>query len=276
VQGDAQIGMALTPRAARNLERHRDIALLRSAQFMSVFLSFNTEKPYLRDPAIRRALAQAVDRDAFVAGLYDDSATPATGSVPPTLRHHRQPGSPIRFDPDEARRVLAKAPVAAQTLEMYLWRDPRPYLPDPALAGQLLARSFRAVGIKVSAHFVSFDELNDRICKQGLHDMVVFGWSPSYPDPENIYWLLTPEGLSCARYADPAFRDLFRRVSSELDLAKRDSLFAQIEALIAVSRPWLPLANVADHIAVRSEVRGYRYGFSFINLLWLKNATLQR
>lgn len=273
VQGDAQIVMALPPDAARAAERHREIAVLRSARFMSLFLSFNTEKPYLRDAAVRRALAQAVNRAALVAELYGDSATPATGSVPPTLHQHR-PGSPLRFDPEAARRALAKTPVASRTLSLYLWRSARPYLPDPARAGRLLARSFAAVGIKAEPQLVSFDELDGKICKQGLHDLVVLGWSPSYPDPENIYWLLTPEGLSCARFADPAFRELFRQVSSELDLARRDRLFARIEALIAESQPWLPLANIADQIVVRNEVKGYRYGFSFVNLLWLKNAYL--
>jgi serine/threonine-protein kinase len=273
VQGDAQIGMALPPEAARAAERHREIAVLRSARFMSLFLSFNTEKPYLGDPAVRRALALAVDRAALVRELYGDTAAPATGSVPPTLHQHR-PGSAVGFDPEAARRALAGTPVASRTLSLYLWRSARPYLPDPARAGRLLARSFAAVGLKAEPHLVSFDELDGKICKQGLHDMVVLGWSPSYPDPENIYWLLTPEGLSCARFADPAFRDLFRQVSSELDLARRDRLFSRIEALIAERQPWLPLANIADQIVVRSEVRGYRYGFSFVNLLWLKNAYL--
>ena len=277
IQGDAQIVMALPHRIAHKLERHRDISMLRSAQFMSVYLSFNTAKPYLRDPAVRWALSMALDRDQLVKELYQGSATVAMGSVPPTLRRSRQAGSSVRFDPAEARRALAKTPVAARTLRLYLWRDARPYMPDPALAGRLLASSFQAAGIRVTPVFVTFDELNDRICgKAGLHDLVVFGYSPAYPDPENIYWLLSQEGMSCARFADRDFQELFNKASAEQDIAKRDSLFAQLESLVALKRPWLPLAHVADHIAIRSEVKGYQYGFSFINLLWLKNAFLQR
>jgi ABC-type transport system substrate-binding protein/serine/threonine protein kinase len=276
IQGDAQIVMALPPLVARKLEQHRDLSVLRSAQFMTVYLAFNTQKPYLRDPAVRRALAMALDRGELVRQLYQDRATVAPASVPPTLLHH-EPASSFRFDPDQARTLLARTGLADQPLRLYLWRAPRPYLPDPELAGRLLARSLQAVGIKAKPILVSFDELNDEVCgKQGLHDLVVFGWSPAYPDAENIYWLLTREGYSCARFPDAAFQQLFDRASSEEDAAKRDGLFLELESLIVRSRPWLPLAHVADHIAVRGEVRGYQYGFSFINLLWLKNAFLQR
>jgi ABC-type transport system substrate-binding protein/serine/threonine protein kinase len=276
IEGDAQIVMALPPLVARKLEQHRELSVLRSAQFMTVYLSFNTEKPYLRDPAVRRALAMALDRGELVKKLYQDRATVAPASVPPTLLHH-EVASLVRFDPAEARSLLAGTGLADQPLRLYLWRAPRPYLPDPELAGRLLVRSLQAVGLKVKPILVGFDELNDEVCgKQKLHDLVVFGWSPAYPDAENIYWQLTREGYSCARFPDARFQELFDRASAEQDAAKRDALFLELEALIARSRPWLPLAHVADHIAVRGEVRGYQYGFSFINLLWLKDAFLQR
>jgi oligopeptide transport system substrate-binding protein len=75
------------------------------------FLSFNTRRPALADPRVRRALALAVDRRRIVARVELGGQEPAWRLTPPALGATTAApfASPIRDDPAAARRLLAEA-----------------------------------------------------------------------------------------------------------------------------------------------------------------------
>ncbi len=75
------------------------------------FLSFNTRRPALADPRVRRALALAVDRQRLVERVELGGQEPAWRLTPPAifLATDRAFTSPLRDDPAEARRLLAEA-----------------------------------------------------------------------------------------------------------------------------------------------------------------------
>ena len=268
-QGNAQMAVSVPAAVLEKLERHRGLSVLQTAKYMTVYLAFNTSRSYLSDPAVRRALCMAVDREQFVAQVFRGGAMTAVGSVPPTFLRPKRDGSPP-FDLDRARLTLAGAPISSRTLTLYVWREARPYLPDPGRAVELLAASFRTAGIKVTPVLVTYDERAKTIDK-GLFDMALIGWAPEYPDAENIYWLLGPQGF--APFADTEFNGLLSKADEELDSTAREELFAQIESMVALKRPWLPLAHVADNLVVRHEVKGYQFGLQ-TGTPYLKDAFL--
>jgi oligopeptide transport system substrate-binding protein len=64
-----------------------------------VYTSFNTKKPQLSDPAVRRALAMSIDRDVIATNVM-------RGSVESAGRFVRgQP--PLKYDPEGAKAILA-------------------------------------------------------------------------------------------------------------------------------------------------------------------------
>ncbi|MBC7369737.1 MAG: peptide ABC transporter substrate-binding protein [Undibacterium sp.] len=75
------------------------------------FLSFNTRRPALADPRVRRALALTVDRKRIVERVELGGQAPAWRLTPPTILLATDSAftSPLRDDPAEARRLLAEA-----------------------------------------------------------------------------------------------------------------------------------------------------------------------
>jgi ABC-type transport system substrate-binding protein len=265
MQGDAHVAASISPQIAVRLKKDPSLRVFKTATNVGVYLFFNTRKPYLADPKVRRALSQAVDVDGLLGVLYQDAARRATSSLPSVLAAAGVGSGtgPPPYDPHKARAVLQRAGLTQRTLKLHLYARPRLSLPDPSRAAAILVRGFRAAGLQVKAVFLPSKEFHNS-CKAGEHDMALFGWIPDYPDPENIYFLLSRQGAekgyNLALYADSVFDALLDKARREVILRKRRDLFRKLEQLLAERRPWLPLVNVADYVAVRKEVKGMRIG----------------
>ncbi len=96
-----------------DLDLAQDPPLLRASEFSKefgtgyqrfpaprlVYTSFNTKKPQLEDPAVRRALAMAIDRDVIANSVMRGSVE-AAGRL---VRGQAQP----KYDPEQAKSILA-------------------------------------------------------------------------------------------------------------------------------------------------------------------------
>ncbi len=113
--GQIDITMAVPFTKIEVYARERPAELYRSPLAETRFLTFNTQRPALRDPRVRRALSIAVDRQRIVERVTRGGQVPAWRFVSPALRPSMAgtAASPLagefRFDPAEARRLLASA-----------------------------------------------------------------------------------------------------------------------------------------------------------------------
>ena len=72
------------------------------------FYRINVDVPHLQDPKVRKALAMSIDRDNIVEKITKGGQIPAYAMTPPgTMGYY--PKSELRYDPEEARKLLAEA-----------------------------------------------------------------------------------------------------------------------------------------------------------------------
>jgi serine/threonine-protein kinase len=258
-EGEAAVALDLPPRVAETLEQNENVRIHRAAAAATVYLMFNTHKPYLSNPRIRRALAWSVDVNGLLTRAYRGSATRAAGSFPPGLGGVQLKTSALPFAPQRTKAIVRGTELAARTLKLYVFAEPRVYLPEPNEAARALAQGFRAGGVKVQPVFVPLKSFN-RICAAGDHDMALSGWIPDYPDPENVYQLMSNSGLHAqvnhAFFTDPKFEALLGRSRKEIAHKKRVRLLAQMEKLLRRKMPWVPLVHMASFVGVRSNLKG--------------------
>jgi peptide/nickel transport system substrate-binding protein len=90
-------------------ERYKDqVQRVPRAQVQYFGLNQNLYAPF-RDIRVREAISKAIDRQGIIKGLYGGAAFPANGFVTPGIPGY-QDGSPeLTYDPDGARKLLAKA-----------------------------------------------------------------------------------------------------------------------------------------------------------------------
>src|SRR5690606_20841297 len=116
-----------------------DVAMLKADPNLQVmeqeglnvgYLAYNTQQPPFDNPAVRRALNQAIDKEAIIAAVFDGAAEVAINPIPPTMWSYNTSIVDDVYDPEAARAALAEAGVT--DLSMKVWAMPvaRPYNPD--------------------------------------------------------------------------------------------------------------------------------------------------
>ena len=151
----------------------------------TAILFFNCDRPELRSPAARRALALAVDRMAIAEISYQNAlAFVASGLLPPMMGAFRDDISP---DPVKARALLEQLPAPRPSrLKLATVWAPRPYLPNPQPVAELVARQLGGVGLQVDVVSPATSDEFYRICARGDYDLLLGGWIADTPDPSDF------------------------------------------------------------------------------------------
>ncbi|MFD7014102.1 ABC transporter substrate-binding protein [Streptomyces sp. NPDC059928] len=151
------------------------------------FLVFNPKDPQAANPAVRKAVAQLVDRDALVARVYKGTAEPLYSMVPTGVTGHTTSFFDTYGSPSvpRARDILRKAGITGP-VPLSLWYTTDRY-------GSSMAAEFKELKRQLDASGLFQVTLNNRPWKtytEGFQagDFPVFGrgWFPDFPDPDNF------------------------------------------------------------------------------------------
>jgi peptide/nickel transport system substrate-binding protein len=208
--------------------------------------------PVLKDIRLRKAIIQAIDKQAVVDRVASGFAQPGGGIVPPVFQaYHWEPAAneQVKFDLAAAGTALdqagyAKGPDGVRVapggakLELRLTGHAnRPY--DQRLA-QYVSGWLKDIGITVKQELVSDDELNDRT-NAGKYDLAISGYATN-PDPDSALQLHVCAARPNAQgkgattdtfFCDPEFDKLRAQQLAETDDAKRAGIVKQAQARLA-------------------------------------------
>jgi peptide/nickel transport system substrate-binding protein len=215
------------------------------------------------DPAFRRAVAQAIDKQTWVDKVLSGYGTVADSPVQPdatTGNWDPPPDEALNFD-------LAKAK-ADLTAAGYTDTDGDGTVNDPKTGENVVLRYFTqtndqntiklapfvkswlnqiGVGVKVSA--VSSGKLNG-IIEDGNYDMFHWGWYPN-PDPNYILGIFRCEerpprpgvyGNDDSYYCDPEFDKLYDESLTVTDTQQRIEIIHQMQQMLYESQNYIVLS----------------------------------
>lgn len=213
------------------------------------------EVEMLHPGAVRTALLQAIDRDAFAQSLFGDAGHPAT--VP---RTGPEPAGVQRspFDQDAARDALARAGVAGQTLR--LTHGPGAV---ERRAARLVADAWTAVGMNVDLREVPSVSALARSRSHGGALLQVLT-AERDTEPRRFWNLPRRDGRFLPGTRTEAFDDEVARLAEREERALFPERQQQLQTrlLVAFSQhlPLLPLAFGSDRYAVSASLKGWDHG----------------
>jgi oligopeptide transport system substrate-binding protein len=218
----------------------------------SGYIAFDHTHPVVGDLSIRRALADAVDREALGSVAPINLAVATGGIVPPALQGHT-PDIALRFDPDAARGLLANVD-PPRDLALGCLDDDRSFL-EPVVQG------WRDVlGISIEVRTWSLAEVATLPPLRQIAPIYFTGWLPGYADPEYFLRLLfqsdsrTNEG----GFAYPPFDELIERARQERSDRGRLHLFHEADRMAVVDRvAVIPLVYGRSVAMVKPWIHGW-------------------
>lgn len=205
------------------------------------FLQFNLRRlAALRDPAVRRAIAEALDRRRLDAEVYRGLEAPTdTGSLDPSVA---SAAVLPPFDPAAARRILGPLHLNVELAIAGKWRS-------SASAAVQIAAQLAAAGLETTLHSYSENQFwgpksAGGVLESGTFDLSLTSWSPSL-DPDRSYLFgcdaVPPGGGNAGGYCDPAFDAAEAAGAATYDPAARIRAYRRAQALLVRDLPVVPL-----------------------------------
>lgn len=225
----------------------------------------------LADPALRRAVAQSIDRQAIARALIGQivpETTPLGNYIyVQGSKNYVDHAQVVAFDPAAATGALDGLGWASpgdgqvrtnngRPLNLRLVTDAGNPITERITA--LIRSQLAAVGIGVELVQAAGGDFFDQYVTPGNFDMVTFGWEGT-PFPvtstRNVY--STTGEQNYGHISTPEIDALYDQAIRELDDARRVELGQQIDQLLWQEMPQLPLYQSTGAYAVRSTLANF-------------------
>jgi oligopeptide transport system substrate-binding protein len=237
------------------------------------FFVVNVSRPPLDRPEVRRALALAIDRERLVRQVLRGGTRAATSFTPPEIGGYEPPAL-LRFDPEEARQLLAAAGFAGgrgfPTVELLF--DSRDHHRVVAEAVQQMWREHLGVAVNLRNEETRVLIGSKR---QMQFDLARGSWNASsYQDPWYFLGPWVTGGLyNEAQWSDGVYDAALARAADTLDAAERFAALRQAEERFLAQMPAIPVYFTTQVFLLHPSVRGYiprAFADRHLKYLWLE------
>ncbi len=224
------------------------------------YLAFNTNKAPLNNPAVRHALALAINNQRLMQSIYYGTAETAASILPRASWAYDSDSKITEYNPQKARQQL-KA-LGLNDLELRLWvpTSSQAWNPSPLKTAELIQADMAQIGVKVIIVPVEGRFQEARLMDMN-HDLTLAGWATDSNDPDSFFRPM----LSCAairsqtnyaRWCDPKFDEVLQKALSSQQLASRIEAYREAQDILAEQLPVLPLASSLRLQAYRYDIKG--------------------
>lgn len=219
----------------------------------------NSHAPW-NDQKVRQALALAVDRQAIVAAISNNTAHPTAVIVPENIPGSN-PADALQGSVDDAKRLLAEAgfPEGKGFPPFVITASAN--RGQPVIA-QLLQQSWSTnLGIQSTINVLEENAYRAwvKARKNEAYDLMLNQWYSDYADPANWFGDLILQDYRNMHFVNQEFTDLVTKGSAEPDIAKRIKIFQEANKILEFEQPATALYNPTDLWMIKPNVHGLNH-----------------
>jgi peptide/nickel transport system substrate-binding protein len=239
-----------------------------------------TDQPPFNDVRVRRAISQAIDRQALIEAVWVRGEP--TAAVPRGLQEWSLPVDQLgagakyyQYDPKEAKRLLAEAgfPTGFKTL-LHAAGGAGPDLVD---AAQLVQRYLKDVGIEAALKLQEYGAFIATTGSGKFEGMALGpGYTPGWEPDSILYGSYAPDTLrNIGHVNDPTLTAMLKEQRRTKDLAARKQRIFDIQRYEAEQQYYVNLACLTFTGSHQPYVKNYaanaleEYGMAAA-ILWLE------
>jgi peptide/nickel transport system substrate-binding protein len=226
------------------------------------------ENSPFHDIRVRKAINLAIDRDGIVK-LMGGLALPAKGHVLPDSPWFGEPSFELKYDPDQAKKLLADAgygPSKPLTLKFAISASGSgQMLPLPM--NEYVQQNLADIGVKLEFDVTEWQALIDRWragakadVNKGIHALNV---SYATQDPFTAFNRLmrsdlhAPTGVNWGFYSDPEMDKLLHAAQTAFDQAERDAALARVHEKMVNDALMIWVVHDVGPRAMSPKVKGF-------------------
>ena len=256
---------------------------------------FNPKSELMQNPAVRRALSLALDRNEIAKFVV--ASVPATGLIPPKVydtgrktSYREQYGSVIDpgADIDAAKALLKSAGVSGGDITI-LARNAQHTKNDEIGMAEYAAEQWKKLGFNVTVDSRGRNQYQAKY-NDGAYDVLYTDWqaysvrafnmvapfSVNYSgtalDTEHYDYSPKP---NCTGYSNAEYDALIDEAAALKEgTRERNDKVYEAEKMLMEDMPVMPLVFYRDYYMASKQISGYRntyYGFKVLNKMKLKN-----
>lgn len=213
----------------------------------TVFPIFDNRQEPWNDVRVRQAFSLAIDRQAIVEVLTDNTSLPAPVLVPEGIVG-RDLSHALTGTVDDAKALMAEAGYAdgAGFPEFTITTSSARGRKELAELIQQMWKDNLGVNAKVEVLEENAFRSWSNARKEEPFDIAISAWYTDYVDPNNWYKEVFVDDYRNMHFTDPEYVELVDQAAFELDEAKRAELFTQADAILEREVPAIPAYYPTD------------------------------
>jgi peptide/nickel transport system substrate-binding protein len=221
------------------------------------FFAFQFKSPTARRPAVRRAVAQLIDRPAIVKKAYADHVTPLYSVIPPGFGGHVDAFRTEYKEPNKAAATatLRQGGITGPVTLTVGW-TPTHYGPGAKAEALELKRQLEASGLfRVNLRSVEWPRYQ-QLTRAGAFDLYHAGWLPEYPDGDDYLAPFVRDGaIYQDGYKSQTANKLMDQEIAEQNQLDREALLGNLQGVLANDVPVVPTWQGRSTVVAGKDVQ---------------------
>jgi peptide/nickel transport system substrate-binding protein len=232
------------------------------------WFSLLDDSPF-KDIRVRKAANLAIDREGIVKQLLAGTAMATEGYVWPGHQWFGNPNFKLKYDPEQARKLLAEAGYTKQKpvrAKISITASGSGQM-QPLTMNQYIQENLREVGIEVEFDVIEWNTMTQRRAagahapeNNGIH-AINNSWTWVDPDFGFLMVLdskkIAPAGSNWMNLRDPEFDALCDQIRNEFDEGKQDALMAKLHEKFVDEALWLFVVHDLNPRALSPKLKGF-------------------
>lgn len=238
-----------------DLEQDPNLKVLLDPSTREDHLLINHEHGALAQKEVRQALDMAIDKQAIVDAVTFGVGEVAYSYIPKGALYHYSDNLQRPYDSEKAKQMLADADASDLTLD-YLVRAGDQV--DEQIA-VLLQQQLGAAGVTVNLRKMDPSQTWDMLVA-GEYDISVMYWTKDTVDPDQKTTFVLGHDSNqnyMTRYNNPEVKDLVAAARVELDSAKREEMYVDLQKMAKEDVNWIDLYYSPYRNVTQSNIEGF-------------------
>lgn len=264
-------------RESKNPQSMRTINFQRFYTLNYNYIAWNNRNPLLKDKRVRRAMSMCIPLDVVVQELFQGTARAMSGPFTPDEWAYNPTVPVIKYDPQEAQRLLAAVGWKDTNGDGVLDKDGKPFrFSLIAMTGgatskqvaQLAQSELKKIGVQADVVMLEGGLAISRLMA-GNFDAAYLSWDlDADPDPHAVFHstsLPGSGGQNFVFYANPEADRIMEEARHELDPSKRKDMYWRLHEILAEDQPYTWIVQVSAKWGLNKRVQGVvsSRGFGF-------------